>query len=222
MHNLHAGHSHGHSGGPDSESIVLHQAGVYNLVFGGLLRRSEPTILALAGVKPGSKVLDVACGPAGLTCTAGRLSGPTGEVCGIDASSEMIGQAKKQARKARLDIDFRVGRAEGLPWEDGKFDAVVSRLAFHHFPGEVKAQALAEIFRVLKPGGICVVADFDLDTVPGPHFLKKHVEKMHFMMRVDVREYIPLFETAHFEKIEHGPSGHAMLSYVKGVRPTRD
>jgi ubiquinone/menaquinone biosynthesis C-methylase UbiE len=219
MHTIHTGHSYSNSEPPATEGIILGHGGVYNAVFGGFLRKSEPTLLALAGVRTGSTVLDVACGPAGLTLAAKRRSGKMGQVCGVDASPQMITEAKKQAKKAKLEIDFRVGLAEDLPWEEGKFDAVMSRLAFHHLPGDLKNKALAEIYRVLKPGGICLVADFNLDTFPGPGFLKKHVEKMHFMMRVDVAEYVPLFEGNHFEKIEWGPTGHSLLSYVKGFKP---
>jgi demethylmenaquinone methyltransferase/2-methoxy-6-polyprenyl-1,4-benzoquinol methylase/phosphoethanolamine N-methyltransferase len=218
---VHSGHTHSHAGpeAPATEGIVLRQARIYNLIFSPLLRRSEKTLLNLAGVKPGSKVLDVGCGPASLTLAAKRRSGLSGEVCGVDASPQMIAEARKQAQKARLEIDFRNGVAEKLPWEDHKFDAVVSRLVFHHLPGDLKEQALAEIYRVLKPGGICLVADFELDTFPGPRFLKQHVEGMHHMMRVDVAEYVPLFEASHFEGVEWGPTGHAILAYVKGVKP---
>ena len=219
MHTIHTGHSHFEHAAPDTHGIVLRQAGIYNLIFSSLLRRSEPTNLALAGVRTGSTVLDVACGPASLTLAAKRRSGPTGEVCGIDASPQMIGEARKQARKAKLEVDLRVGLAENLPWEDGKFDTVLSRLAFHHLPGDLKQQALAEIYRVLKPGGTCLVVDFDPTTLPAAGLLKRHFEGIHLMMKVDVAEYVPLFEAANFTGIDFGPTGHRVLSYVKGVKP---
>ena len=220
---VHSRHTHSHAGPqtPTTEGIVLRRAGIYNLIFSPLLKRSEKTLLNLAGVKPGSKVLDVGCGPASLTLAAKRKSGPTGEVCGVDASPQMIAEARKQARKAHLEIDFRNAVAEKLPYEDNKFDAVVSRLVFHHLPGDLKEQALAEIYRVLKPGGTCLVVDFELDSLPGPGFFKRHVEGMHHMLRVDVAEYAPLFEASHFEGVEWGKTGHAVLSYVKGVKPSQ-
>jgi demethylmenaquinone methyltransferase/2-methoxy-6-polyprenyl-1,4-benzoquinol methylase/phosphoethanolamine N-methyltransferase len=225
MHaDVHSGQTHSHAGPetPATEGIILRRAGIYNLIFSPLLRKSEKTLLNLAGVKPGSKVLDVGCGPASLTLAAKRRSGPTGEVCGVDASPQMIAEARKQAQKAHLELDFRHGVAEKLPWENHKFDAVISRLVFHHLPGDLKEQALAEIYRVLKPGGICLVVDFELNTFPGPKFIKRHVEGMHQMMRVDVAEYAPLFEANHFQEVAWGKTGHAALSYVKGVKPLQN
>lgn len=217
-HNGHD-HEHSHSHAPDAVGLILHRARLYNFLYGRFLRKSEPTILALAGVKTGSKVLDVGCGTAGLTLAAKRRSGPTGYVCGLDASPEMITEAKKQARKAELEIDLRVGLAQNLPWEDGTFDAVMSRLAFHHLPGDTKRQALAEIYRVLKPDGTCLVVDFEQDSTPKPPFWIRLLARRPEMMQTDVTEYVPLFETTHFERTEWGPTGHSLLSYVKGVKP---
>ncbi len=77
---------------------------------------------------------------------------------------------------------------------------------------------MAEIYRVLKPGGVCLVVDFDPGTIPGSFFLKRHLAARHGMMKVDVREYIPLLEANNFNGIEWASTGHKMLSYVKGSK----
>jgi demethylmenaquinone methyltransferase/2-methoxy-6-polyprenyl-1,4-benzoquinol methylase/phosphoethanolamine N-methyltransferase len=112
-----------------------------------------------AALKPGERVLDVGCGPGSLTIPAARKAGRSGHAAGIDASPEMIAVASRKARKQGLDIDFRVAPVESLPFEDGQFDVVLSSLMLHHLPDDVKAQGLAEILRVLKPGGRLIVID---------------------------------------------------------------
>jgi ubiquinone/menaquinone biosynthesis C-methylase UbiE len=211
-------HTHSHSQAPETQGSVLHGARFYNAVFSRMLKKSEPTILKLAGVKSGAKVLDVGCGPGNLTITAKKLAGLEGEVYGVDASVEMIEEARRQARKTNIKVGFEVGLAESLPYDAAKFDVVVSRLAFHHLPGDLKQRALAEIYRVLKPGGVCLVVDFDPNTVPGSFFMKKHLAARQGMMKVDVTEYIPLLEANNFTGIEWAPTGHRMLSYVKGSK----
>ena len=50
---------------------------------------------------------------------------------------------------------------ENLPFQDASFDVVLNRLMLHHLPGDLKQRGLAEMRRVLKPGGICLVVDFE-------------------------------------------------------------
>lgn len=219
MSGLHAhSHTHAPATAPETRGSVIHQAGLYNAIVSRMIKKSEPTILKLAGVKPGSTVLDVGCGPGSLTLAAKKQAGTSGEVYGLDASVEMIEVACHQAKKANLKVNFEAGVAESLPYEDAKFDVVLSRLAFHHFTGELKNKAAAEIYRVLKPGGVCLIVDFDQETLPGPAFLKNYLAGMHGMMRVDVSEYIPLLEASGFTEIQAAPTGHRMLSYVRGVK----
>ena len=61
---------------------------------------------------------------------------------------------------ATLPIEFQIGVIEQLPFPDQTFDVVFSTLMMHHLPASLKRQGLAEIARVLKPGGRLVIADF--------------------------------------------------------------
>lgn len=118
--------------------------------------REEETLRRIreAAGRPG-RLLDVACGP-GIVAEA--LAGAAGEVVGIDATPEMVARARERlARAGASHASFHEGRAEALPFGDASFDAVVTRLSLHHFP-RVPA-ALAEMRRVLAPGGRLVVAD---------------------------------------------------------------
>lgn len=100
-------------------------------------------------------VLEVCAG----TCLMGRALAPSvSKVTCLDATPAMLEQGKRLAEDAGLtNIAFREGLAEELPFEDGAFDIVVTRLSFHHL---LDVQAVFdEMGRVLAPGGKLVVAD---------------------------------------------------------------
>lgn len=111
-----------------------------------------PVLAEAAGVAPGQAVLDVACGTGALTLAAARIVGPDGRVTGLDANPEMLAVARRKSDA----VDWREGRAEELPFEEGSFDAVVSQFAFMFF--DDGPRALSEMMRVLKPGGRLAVA----------------------------------------------------------------
>ena len=107
------------------------------------------------GAAGSGRILDVACGPGAV---AAALAGRAREVVGLDATPAMLEQARMHCEKAGLsNVRFEHGKAEELPFDADAFDAVVTRLALHHCvdPGLV----LAEMFRVLRPGGRAVIAD---------------------------------------------------------------
>jgi ubiquinone/menaquinone biosynthesis C-methylase UbiE len=79
-------------------------------------------------------------------------------VVAFDATEAMLAKARTRCAMAGLsNVAFKCGNAESLPYEDARFDGVVSRLAIHHFADPQRA--LVEMFRVLRPTGIAVVAD---------------------------------------------------------------
>jgi demethylmenaquinone methyltransferase/2-methoxy-6-polyprenyl-1,4-benzoquinol methylase/phosphoethanolamine N-methyltransferase len=116
--------------------------------------------IELARITPGEDVLDVGCGTGEIAMRAKVRTGPTGSVAGIDPAAEMIAMARQKAARAGLEIDYRVAAAEALPFADATFDVAVSSLMMHHLPEDLKPRALAEIGRVLNPGGHLVVVDF--------------------------------------------------------------
>lgn len=116
--------------------------------------------IALAGLPPGMRVLEVGCGTGVLT----RLSAAVGgEAIGIDPAPEMIAVARQ---KATAGAQFRLGVIESLPFADASFDVVFASTMLHHLPPQTKADGLREVFRVLRPGGRLVVADLDRPANP--------------------------------------------------------
>src|SRR5581483_3173802 len=127
----------------------------------GLGRRYRDRAVALAGFRPGEHVLDVGCGTGWLTRRAAEITGPSGSAWGIDAAPNMIRVALEKAAHMGNPPRFQLAAIEDLPFEDASFDVVVASLVIHHLPPDVKAAALREVYRVLKPAGRLFVAEPD-------------------------------------------------------------
>jgi len=100
------------------------------------------------------EVLDVGTGPGIVAIMLAELGH---DVTGVDFSEEMLEAARKNANTFNLDVKFRKGDAEKLPFKSGSFDAVVSRYVLWTVPGPEKA--ISEWKRILKPGGRVVIVD---------------------------------------------------------------
>jgi arsenite methyltransferase len=113
---------------------------------------------SLGPIYEGEKVLDIGCGGGLDTMIAAQLVGPSGRVVGIDIGTKMLERARQNLQDSDLEnVTFQEAGAEDLPFPDQSFDVVISNGVFNLVPG--KAKALAEVFRVLKPGGRVMMAD---------------------------------------------------------------
>lgn len=126
----------------------------------GLGRGFRAQTLHVAAIRPGERILDVGCGTGVLTLLAAEASGPAGSVVGIDPGADMVRVARRNAKRAGAAVDFRIAAVEQLPFPDAQFDVALSSLMLHHLPPATKRAGLAEVHRVLRPGGRLVVADF--------------------------------------------------------------
>ncbi len=116
--------------------------------------RNEARALAV-GLPENASILEVAPGPGFLAIELARLG--KFQVTGLDISKTLVGIATENARKAGVAVTFRLGNASAMPFEDGSFDLVVCRAAFKNFSEPVRA--IAEMYRVLKPGGKAFIFD---------------------------------------------------------------
>jgi ubiquinone/menaquinone biosynthesis C-methylase UbiE len=185
------------------------------VVFAGRRRRIFGRVVALAGISAGDRVLDVGCGPGYLTALAAEAASPGGNAVGVDVSESMIEQALHL--RGADNCSFRVGRAEALDAADGSFDVVVSSLAVHHIPEEVRAAAFAEMHRVLRPGGRVVVADF---RPPRGHLGRRLVGASAGSVMRDnpVERIAPMIAEAGFTDVAVSRVG-SLLHCVRAVRP---
>lgn len=124
-----------------------YQAHSVPAMFGPLAERT----VALLPLTPDSHVLDVACGTGALTrAIAGKLPGH-GRVVGADLNQTMIDVAKELAPQTSHQLDWLAADVTDLPFEDRSFDLACIQQGLQFFPD--KPAALAEIHRILKPGG---------------------------------------------------------------------
>jgi ubiquinone/menaquinone biosynthesis C-methylase UbiE len=151
-----------HGKAPDGAPGAISHAFAYELfsavAFTGSRKRIFGRLVELAEVTAGDEVLDIGCGPGYLTALAAEAASPGGHAVGVDVSEPMVAQA--QRTRANANCSFQLGKAEALDQADASFDVVVSSLAVHHIPAESRAAAFAEMFRVLRPGGRVLIADF--------------------------------------------------------------
>src|SRR5262249_56703632 len=89
-----------------------------------------------------------------------RRVGATGRVVGVDPGPRQIARARAKAARGSVPVDFQLGVIEQLAFPDATFDVALSTLMLHHLPEDLKRRGIAEIARVLKPGGRLIIADF--------------------------------------------------------------
>jgi len=115
-------------------------------------RGATEAILEAAHLRPGMRVLDLACGVGDPALSIAAEVAPSGRVTATDLGPGMMSLAEELARKKGLaNIEFREANAESLPFADASFDVLSCRFGIMFFPD--LAKALRECLRVLKPGG---------------------------------------------------------------------
>jgi demethylmenaquinone methyltransferase / 2-methoxy-6-polyprenyl-1,4-benzoquinol methylase len=146
------------------EAMFDRVAGYYDLInsvmSAGLHHAWRQRAADIAKVGPGDRVLDVAAGTGDLTIELSKRVAPGGEVVGVDLSERMLALAREKAPGIR----FEQGSALDLPYADGEFAAATTGFAARNFSDLLRG--LAEMRRVVRPGGRVVVLDFTTPTRP--------------------------------------------------------
>lgn len=114
--------------------------------------------LGLHPVRPGETVVDIGCGAGVDSILAARKVGPSRRVVGVDMTEEMVAKARQNAVAAGVaNAEFHAAEADSLPAGDGSVDVAISNGVFNLCLD--KPKMLAEVFRVLRPGGRVQMAD---------------------------------------------------------------
>jgi SAM-dependent methyltransferase len=164
----------------------------------------NPTMLA--SLAPGETVLDLGSGGGIDVLLSARRVGPAGKAYGLDMTDDMLALARENQRKAGVaNVEFLKGEIEAIPLPEGAVDVVISNCVINLSTD--KRQALAEAFRVLRPGGRFAVSDV---VVRGamPEAVRKSVELWIGCVAgaLEEGEYRRLLAEVGFEAIEIEPT----------------
>lgn len=117
--------------------------------------------LQQVGIQPGSRVLDAGCGSGAFLPWLAELAGPDGRISAIDLAAENVTHACARIREAHCAAEVRQGDIRDLPYADGEFDIAWCANTTQYLDDTDLAQALRELRRVVRPGGIIAVKDLD-------------------------------------------------------------
>lgn len=217
-------HKHTSESPAQTEGRLIRWASFYdvtvNIMTLGQVRRLRTLTVEHTLLKPGESILDVGCGTGGVTIPAKLQVGKNGRAAGIDPAPEMIAVARRKASRAGLEIDFRVGVIESLPFADETFDAVTSSLMMHHLPEHLRVKGLAEIRRVLKPGGWLLIADM---MRPSPSFLKRFFTSLVLHhghgIQFGIEDLPELLKEAGFGEIQQLEDHFLTIGFVRATKP---
>lgn len=135
---------------------------VYGLTAGPLEMRAKRLALRLAGAAPGETVLEIGVGTGWALERLSRAVGLDGLVCGVDIAPGMLAVAGRRLRRRRALL--ALGDATALPNGDGRFDLVFMSFVLDLIPTEEIGPVLAEVMRVLRPGGRFVDASLSRES----------------------------------------------------------
>jgi SAM-dependent methyltransferase len=132
------------------------------LVNNPIRRRYMRPVLDRVGIRPGERVLELGPGPGAFTCDAAQRVGPEGQIVAVDIQPDMIAQVEARVREAGLsNVEAHVASAYDLPLDDDSVDRAFLVTVLPEIPDQ--ARALAELRRVLKPGGVLSITEEFLD-----------------------------------------------------------
>ncbi|KIU18753.1 class I SAM-dependent methyltransferase [Mycolicibacterium llatzerense] len=171
---------------------------VFATVFFGGRRRHDAEVAAASGAAMGHCVLDIACGTGELVAVLADRVGPGGTVLGVDAAPEMVEYARANSRGSNCRFEYGIAQSLDLP--DRSFDVVTCTFAMHHIPESDRDAAIAEMHRVLRPGGSLLLADLASVGMRGvvTRLLSRHMDPAE----IDIRRYRQALVENGFQQVE--------------------
>ena len=127
---------------------------------------AAPELVRFAGVQKGDSVVDVGCGTGVVAVTAAQVGA---KVTASDLTPELIARAKENSIISGFEIDFQIADVEQLPYDNDKFDIVLSQ--FGHMFAPRADIAISEMLRVLKPGGVIAFSTWPPELLTGRLFI---------------------------------------------------
>jgi ubiquinone/menaquinone biosynthesis C-methylase UbiE len=145
--------------------------------------RLAPLFMEFAGIKAGDQVLDVGCGTGVMTQAAAQLGA---NAVGFDMSEQYLTYAR--AHRPHQNARYEQGDARKLPYPDSTFDAAISTLAIDVVP--YAEEIVAEMRRVVKPGGILASALHEYRSALAPSFMLLDIAAVLDQKRKTLRDYM--------------------------------
>lgn len=199
-------------------SVAPHYDLMNDLMSGGLHRLWKHFTINLAAVRPGQKVLDVASGSGDLARAFAKMAGPSGEVWQTDINAAMLGVGRDRLINDGLMLPLAQCDAEKLPFPSGHFDLVTVAFGLRNMTH--KEQALAEMTRVLKPGGKLMVLEFSKVAQP----LEKAYDLYSFSLLPKLGKWVAKDEESYrylAESIRMHPDQDTLKGMMEGAGLSR-
>jgi ubiquinone/menaquinone biosynthesis C-methylase UbiE len=183
------------------------------------MNKAYDALVAQAELADGLRVLEIGCGTGNVTTRVKRAA-PGANVVGSDPDPLALARAQRKAR-GMTGIRFERAYAQELPFADGEFDRVLSSMMLHHLDDDVKAGAVAEVHRVLRPGGRLHIVDIGGHTAVH-HGLAARWMKDNPHAAGNLGDAVPrLLRSVGFDCTEVGTRRHRLIGQLTFYRATR-